>query len=135
MEEEDEDAIRLKLLDQLEQDAPYTMDEFQDVLEKEFSVFKTGEKYDYVKDMHEAFDEDLAMPLSQKIIRSMPDHVFYDIKKPLRGTEFEKVKNPYNPARQFPFSSFFEYRDYEEYMDRRKLKNNWRDNISTYRRY
>ena len=39
------------------------------------------------------------------------------------------LKNPYNPSRKYPFDSFFELRDYEEYMDRRKLKKNLKDSI------
>jgi hypothetical protein len=29
------------------------------------------------------------------------------------------IINPYNPARAYPFTSFFDAREYEEYMDRR----------------
>jgi hypothetical protein len=43
--------------------------------------------------------------------------------------------NPYNSFRQYHTSSFFDAREYEEYMDRRNKKQNLRDNISTYRRY
>ena len=71
---------------------------------------------------------------AQKIFETIPSHAFWDIKKPI-GTETAKPMNPYNPARQYPFSSFFDMREYEEYMDRRTLKNNLRDAVSTYRRY
>jgi hypothetical protein len=43
--------------------------------------------------------------------------------------------NPYNSFRKYHTSSFFDAREYEEYMDRRNKKNNLRDNVSTYRRY
>jgi hypothetical protein len=43
--------------------------------------------------------------------------------------------NPYNPFRQYHVSSFFDAREYEEYMDRRLIKNNRNDGVSTRRRY
>ena len=43
--------------------------------------------------------------------------------------------NPYNPFRKYPYSSFFDLREYEEYMDRRTKKNNLKDAVSIHRRY
>jgi hypothetical protein len=60
--------------------------------------------------------------------------VFWDIKTPRHEVDQLK-KNPYNPFRQVPFSSFFDHRQYEEYMDRRERKENLRDGQSLYRRY
>jgi hypothetical protein len=65
---------------------------------------------------------------------TIPEHAFWDIKIPQVGDE-KKFMNPYNPFRAYPFSSFFDYRQYEEYMDRKTLKNNLVDGLSTYRRY
>jgi len=67
-------------------------------------------------------------------METIPDHVFWDIKKPLIK-EDTKLTNPYNPFRKYPFSSFFELRDYEEYMDRRKKKDNLADGVSLHKRY
>ena len=58
--EEDEDAIRASLLDEFVKNSPFSEEEFDDVLEQELSVFKSGEKYDYVTDMKRAYSESLA---------------------------------------------------------------------------
>lgn len=84
--------------------------------------------------MKSAFRESLAKSRAQKIFETIPDHVFWDIKKPLTK-EPDAHKNPYNPFRQYPFNSFFDLRDYEEYNERRHKKQNIRDAVSLYRRY
>ncbi len=43
--------------------------------------------------------------------------------------------NPYNPFRAYPYTSFFDLRENEEYNDRRHKKENLRDAVSLYRRY
>ena len=84
--------------------------------------------------MKDAFRNSLSKSASQKIFETIPEHTFWDIKKPLVGEE-EKPMNPYNSFRKYPYDSFFDMRDYEEYMDRRTKKENLRDNISTFRKY
>jgi hypothetical protein len=59
--------------------------------------------------------------LADKIFDTLPDHVFWDIKKP-RNVDKEIPVNPYNPFREYPFRDFFEFRDYEEYNDRKTFK-------------
>lgn len=132
--EEDENELRIALLDEMEQLSPFTADEFNEVLDKEFSVFKTGEKYDFVKDMKDAYSAGLQKTTAEKILDTIPEHVFWDIKTP-RGGDQQKFMNPYNPFRKYPVASFFDSREYETYMDRRTKKNNLDDGISTYRRY
>lgn len=48
------------LLDELANSSTFSAAEFDDVLEQELSVFKAGEKYDYVTDMKRAYSESLA---------------------------------------------------------------------------
>lgn len=84
--------------------------------------------------MRDAFKKDLEKPLAQKIFDTIPEHVFWDIKVP-RKQDPKIHKNPYNPARKYPFESFFDHRAYEEYMDRREKKQNLNDGRSLYRRY
>lgn len=80
--EEDMDELRIEMLNELEELSPQTLDEFEDFLDKEFSVFKNGEKYNFVKDLKEAFSEGLATTQADKILNTIPEHVFWDIKKP-----------------------------------------------------
>ncbi len=56
---DDEAEIRASLLRQLEKDSVFSLDEFNAVLDKEFSVFKEGESYDYVKDLQYAYENSL----------------------------------------------------------------------------
>jgi hypothetical protein len=66
----------------MEQNSPFNLDEFQDILDKEFSVFKGANKYDYVRDMRDAFSSSLAKPVAHSILETIPDHAFWDIKVP-----------------------------------------------------
>lgn len=47
-------------MDELQKNQPHTLDEFEAVLDREFSVFKQGEQYSYVKDMKNAYRESLS---------------------------------------------------------------------------
>jgi hypothetical protein len=85
--EEDEDAMRASLLDEFARNSDFNIEEFEDILARELSVFKTGEKYDYVTDMKRAYSESLAQTSASKIFDTLPDHVFWDIKKPITGTD------------------------------------------------
>lgn len=132
--EEAADEMRKKMLQEMEVLTPFTLDEFNDILDKELSVFKEGQKYSYVKDLKEAFSSGLQKTAAEKIFDTIPEHVFWDIKTPQTGEE-NKIMNNYNPFRKYHTTSFFDAREYEEYMDRRTKKQNLVDGVSTYRRY
>ena len=132
--EDDANELRIALLQEMEQNSPFSLDEFNEILDKEFSVFKNGDNYSYVKDIRDAFSGSLERSASERILDTIPDHVFWDIKKPQLKEE-QRFMNPYNSFRKYHVSSFFDSREYEEYMDRRTRKNNIRDGVSTYRRY
>jgi len=104
------------------------------VLDKEFSVFRTGDKYDFVRDLKDAFASGLERPANEKILDTIPDHAFWDIKVPTTNDP-QRFMNPYNSFRKYPTTSFFDARELEEYNDRRTRKANLRDGCSTYRRY
>ncbi len=131
---EDEDEIRTAILLDLERNNLFSTDEFAAVLDKEFSVFKEGEKYDFVKDLKLGYANSLSKSSAQAILETIPDYVFWDIKKP-KIKEEERVMNPYNPFRRYPNESFFDIRENEEYNDRRNKKENLKDAVSTYRKY
>lgn len=80
--EDDFNELRIALMDEMEKNAPFSEDEFVDVLDQEFSVFKNGEKYDFVKDIRDAFSDSLQKPTVDKILDTIPDHAFWDIKTP-----------------------------------------------------
>jgi len=52
---EDENDIRVALLEEMEANSTLDLDEFNAVLDREFSVFKDGQKHDYITDMKDAF--------------------------------------------------------------------------------
>ena len=56
-DEEDEAEIRIKVLERLETDTPFSLDYFNEIFDRELSVFKEGENYDYVKDLKHAYRE------------------------------------------------------------------------------
>merc|ERR1740117_1771062 len=61
--------------------------------------------------MSDAFSHGSKTSTFMKMLRTVPEHAFWDIKKPLMP-EVDYHMNPYNPARQVPFSSFFDARKY-----------------------
>jgi len=138
MDESDETDMRVQIFEALHSQPNYAgfdVDDFYAVLDEEFSVFKEGEEeYDFVTDLHKAYDDDLSLSTAAKIFRTIPDHVFWDIKKPLKPEE-QIVSNPYHPGRMYPWVNFFELVDYEESLDRKTRHPNLRDAQTLYRRY
>jgi hypothetical protein len=98
--------LRVMFFDQMEQDSPFNENDWSAVISKEFNVFQEGEKYDYVKDMRHAYSEGLSKSLSDKIFETIPDYVFWDIKKPI-NMETNHHIHRYNPARPLTETSFF----------------------------
>ena len=83
LDDQDEEAFTAALQEELAEDrAPFAVSEFEDVLAKEFGVFKQGEKYDYVKDLKHAYRDSLKTTAEDRILTTIPDHVFWDIKTP-----------------------------------------------------
>jgi len=81
---EDEDAWRAALVDDLDgQNAHFKIEDFHAILDKELAVFAEGERYDFSKDMKDAYKHSLKQSMEQQMFRTIPDHAFWDIKKPL----------------------------------------------------
>lgn len=134
-DQEDETAFRLALVQELEENTSvFKVEDFHDVLNKELGVFKKGEKYDYAKDLKEAYKDSLKTSTEQKILATIPEHVFWDIKKPQQSSPIIR-KNRYNPFRGREFENFFEMRASETWMDNQSKKQNLNDSVSMYRRY
>lgn len=135
VDEEDEEAFRLGLVEQLENNnTPFDVKRFQEELNKELGVFEKGEKYSYVKDLKEAYQESLRVPLNERIFDSIPAHYFWDIKRPQIKFPVARM-NRYNPYRGKEYDNFFEARDAEEYFYRQEKKNNTENAVSLHRRY
>ena len=82
LETEDELDQRIKILENLERESPSTLDEFNQELDRELSIFKDGEKYDFVKDIKDAYKDSLSKSQAERILETIPDHTFWDIKTP-----------------------------------------------------
>ena len=93
-----------------------------------------GEKYDYIKDIKEAYKDSLKLSSEAKIFQTIPNHYFWDIKTPLKKS-YIIPKNRYNPFRGREFESFFDMRDSETYMDLNSSKDNLNPSVSLFRRY
>lgn len=127
------EALRITLMEEIQaNDLP--LDQWNDMLDKELSIFKSGEKYDYVKDMQDAYAEGLKTPLAIKILDTIPAHYFWDIKTPI-GREEEVPLNPYNPARKVPGENFFDIRQNEEWMKERREKRLLKPTTTMHRNY
>jgi hypothetical protein len=133
LEGEEEADIRIAMLDALES-AGIDIEEWDKILAREFNTFKEGEQYDYVTDLRRSFDEGVSTSTASKIFKKIPKHVFWDIKKPQTGTHQEFFMNPYNPARKYPFETFFDMRNHEEWLKTKEESRNIRNNVSKYTR-
>lgn len=81
--EEDRTEFHTALYENLDKlKTPFEIEEFQKVLDRELAVFKDGEKYDFVKDIKDAYKHQLSQTAEHRIFKTIPDHAFWDIKKP-----------------------------------------------------
>ena len=80
------------------------------------------------------FAEGLSSTTADKILETIPEHVFWDIKKPM-VSEDNYYMNPYNPARKYPGESFFDIRKTEAWMLDRATNNKLTANVSTFKMY
>lgn len=102
--------------------------------ESQFEVFQPGEKYDFVKDLHRLHKEDMGRTLEEKIVDTIPQFVFEDIKKP-RNEQVALRKNSYNPLKSPEFLDFFEARNWYQYKKEMESTPNVGAGQSRYRKY
>ncbi len=133
IEGDDENEVRAAMFDQMEA-AGFDVEEWDKILAREFNTFQEGEKYDYVTDLRRTFDESVSTSTAAKIFKKIPKHVFYDIKKPQTGTDKEYYLNPYNTARKYPYETFFDMRNHEEWLHNRETQRNIKENCSKFNR-
>lgn len=132
---DDSDEIRISIVRDAELESDVDREALREKMDNEFAMFLKGEKYDYVTDLRRSLQDELATPLSAKIFKTIPEHVFWDIKKPRVGTESEYFSNPYNPSRKNPNINFFEMRKHEDWIKSRKEQRNLTAGISHHRNY
>jgi hypothetical protein len=116
-----------------ENEAGYDIEEWNKVVAKELGIFKDGE-YNFTKDLKSAYHRSLRTTTEQKILETIPDHYFWDIKTPQKQQPFIR-QNRYNPFRGREFENFFDMRASENYMKRHHHKDNINDSTTIYRRY
>lgn len=116
--EEEDDELRVIMMEELNQN-DQTEEDYAAFLDRELSIFKEGAKYDYVKDLQEAHQDGLATPLANKILKTVPEHYFWDIKVPLEERS-QAHHNPYNPARSVYGANFFDIRAQRAYFKERE---------------
>jgi len=132
-EDDEAEEARLSLFQEMT-DMNIPVEQWEKYIQEELSVFKEGEKYDFVKDMQNAFERGLSTPLADKILETIPEYVFWDIKRPINKEE-EVMMNRYNPGRRVHVGNFFDARSWEEY---KKEKNECRKiapTVSNYKNY
>ncbi len=132
IEAEDEAEVRAAMYDDAIA-AGVDMEQWDQILARELDTFKPGEKYDYATDLRRTFDESLSEPLESKILKRMPAHVFWDIKTP-RNSKQDLYLNPYNTARKYPFETFFDMRNHEDWLKSRVEQRNINTSISRHNR-
>lgn len=79
---DDENALRIALLAELESGkSEFEIKHFEEVFNKELGIFPDG-KYDFVRDLKDAYKGQLSKTIEYQIFKTIPDHAFWDIKKP-----------------------------------------------------
>lgn len=132
--EEDEDAARIQILKELEEKPEgYDLDDWNEIIRKELGIF-TPDTYSFTRDLKSAYHRSLRTSTEQKILETIPDHYFWDIKTPQNKQPIVR-QNRYNPFRGREFENFFEMRASEEYLENIHKKSNRNDSVSMYRRY
>lgn len=131
--EYDEDVERLQNLARV-YSSSYNTGEWNQIISDSLDTFKKGEKYDYVRDLKAAYGNSLSTTNEQKIFKTLPDYVFWDIKKP-QGPKIFRRYNRYGQQRGREHNSFFDMRESEEYMIRQHSRDNLNDSTTLYRQY
>lgn len=133
---EDEEAWNNVLVEELDNEkSPFKVEEFRSVLDKELGVFQKEDKYDFVKDLKEAYSESLSTPMEKQIFKTIPAHAFWDIKKPQHQAGSYKRENRYNPFRGREYNDFFDMRDSEEYLSESAHHRNLNNSVSSHAQY
>ena len=130
----DEEEIRLRIVKEMANINGMFSEEAMNQQFNELAVFKPDEEYDYVTDLARGYENSLKKSAANQIFDTIPNHVFWDIKKPL-GSDEEFVLNKKNPFREYPFTSFFDYITWDDYNDKRDKKENIKDSCTFYRNY
>lgn len=133
LEAGDEAEVRAAMYDEA-LEAGYDMEEWDAILSRELDTFKPGEKYDYATDLRRTYDSSLGESLEAKIFKRLPSHVFWDIKTPRGNAKQEMYLNPYNTARKYPFETFFDMRNHEDWLQSRAEQRNLANNVSRHNR-
>jgi len=82
-EGDDEEEGRVAILKDFDEENDAQLTENMRKMDEQFAVFLEGEDYSAVKDMHKAYSYELRRSEADRILEKIPDHVFWDVKKPL----------------------------------------------------
>lgn len=86
--------------------------------------------------MRRQFDSTLQESKLIKLFKTLPDHVFFDIKKPLNRHYKTPLRLNYiNPTRKHWADDFFDLRHLEEWRLNRNTKRDLKQDITHFRRY
>lgn len=75
--------MRVAMFQEIEENG-FDTEELNDIMARELNIFTDGEDYNFVKDLRDGFADGLRESAAEKIFKTIPDHVFWDIKKPLQ---------------------------------------------------
>jgi len=131
-DDEQNDIERLQNLARI-YSSSYDTSEWNQVIADQLATFKGEEKYNFVRDLRDSYRDSLSTNVEAKIFNTIPDYVFWDIKKPL-SPERTVRSNRYNPLRGAD-RDFFEMRNMEEYHVRQKNRDNLNDSTTLYSQY
>lgn len=81
-DDDQNDAERLQRLARV-YSGSYDTSEWNQIISDSLSTFKNGEKYDFVRDLKDSYGDSLKMTTEEQIFKTIPDYIFWDIKKPL----------------------------------------------------
>ena len=128
-----EQGVNVLLLEEMNEFEIPT-EKWQRFIEEELAVYDEGERYSYVKDMKDAFSEGLKTSLEDKILKTIPDWVFWDIKKPTEEPG-QVFMNRFNPGRRVENENFFDARSWDAYLKEKHNQRKVAPTVSHYSNY
>jgi hypothetical protein len=133
---EDHNAVRIALT---KEGQGFRTEVKQEEMEDRFNqeirlVMEDMEDYDCSKAMTQIYRKSLEKSLYDKILDTVPDYVFHDIKKPLQ-MENVQTRNPINPFRRVPYNDFFDQVNHENWHKRTRENRNHESQNSMYRMF
>lgn len=134
-DQEDPEEGRVALLKEIDKQEAMFSEIQTEKLDAQFAAFIENEEYRFVKDLKKHYQHELQKSEAQRILEKIPEHAFWDIKKPLQDLRVDAIHDRINPNRPRSHNTWFEAIEFERNMEIHNGQTNLRNAMSEFRRY